>query len=87
MADPTGRIHLTSETKWRDGPDNPPTLRLSLEMSEYQSRGSIATFLRVLANYVDEGTFHPFDVVLEDRTVTGYYDEESSRWVIDNPLD
>ena len=86
--DSNGYVRLSSKATW-DKDEHPealeqhPTLELKLELTGYTSRKTMADMLRVLANAVDEGSLHPFDRPMRDKEITGTWDDENKRWIVE----
>ncbi|MEP0923482.1 hypothetical protein [Leptolyngbya sp. ST-U4] len=60
MSDKDGWIKLSAKTTWdQEQPEQPPTLKLRVELTQYTSRSQMADTMRRLANCLDEGLTHP----------------------------
>lgn len=75
--DNQGWVNISAKTQWdAEQPEQPPTLELRIELTQYTSRSQMADMLRRLAHWLDEGLTHPFDRPTENATYRGEWDEE-----------
>lgn len=78
MSSTDGWVKLSAKTQWdAQNPAAEPTLELRLELTQYTSRSQMANMLRNLANWVDEGLTHRFDMPTEEATYTAVWDDET----------
>jgi hypothetical protein len=76
--DQNGWVKLSAKTQWdADNLEADPTLELRLELTQYKSRSQMANLLRMLANQVDEGLIHRFDLPNENAAYTAVWDDQT----------
>lgn len=76
-----GWVKVSAKTSWDvEQPEQPPTLELKIELTQYTSQNQMADMLRYLPSFVDKGALHPSGIPTESCAYRGDWDDEAKEF-------